>query len=149
MTDRITPENRSRNMAAIRGKNTVPEVTVRRFLHAQGFRFRLHRKDLPGKPDIVLPKYRTAIFVHGCFWHLHGCKNTVIPKTRTEWWTAKLEGNRARDEKNNQRLEQLGWRVITIWECEISSSRLSDFSRQIAAPSALSRRQKPRKKPEA
>jgi DNA mismatch endonuclease (patch repair protein) len=149
MTDRITPENRSRNMAAIRGKNTVPEVTVRRFLHAQGFRFRLHHKDLPGKPDIVLPKYRTAIFVHGCFWHLHGCKNTVIPKTRTEWWLAKLEGNRTRDEKNSQRLKQLGWRVITIWECEISNSRLSDFCRQIAAPSALSRRRKPRKKPEA
>lgn len=148
MTDRITPENRSRNMAAIRGKDTGPEITVRRFLHAQGYRFRLHRKDLPGKPDIVLPKYRTAIFVHGCFWHLHGCKKTVIPKTRTEWWLAKLEGNRTRDEKNRQRLEQLGWQVITVWECEINSKRLDMLTTEIAGRTALSRAGSPGTNPD-
>lgn len=126
-------------MAAIRGRDTEPEITVRRYLHAQGFRFRLCRKDLPGKPDIVLPKYRTAIFVHGCFWHLHGCKYSVIPKTRTEWWLAKLEGNRARDEKNRKGLEQLGWRMITVWECEIVSARLDVLMTEIAGRSAISR----------
>lgn len=131
MADRITTETRSRNMAAIRGSNTKPELTVRRFLHACGFRFRLHRKDLPGKPDIVLPKYRTAIFVHGCFWHLHGCKNTVIPKTRTEWWAAKLEGNRARDERSVLQLEKLGWRVIIIWECQLSLNQLEHIATTI------------------
>lgn len=146
MADRVTPENRSRNMAAIRGKNTKPETEVRRFLHAQGFRFRLHRKDLPGKPDIVLPKYRAAIFVHGCFWHLHGCKHTVIPKTRTEWWTAKLEGNRARDETNSRRLQQLGWLVITVWECEITPARLELLTSEIAGRNALSRTRKSRRK---
>lgn len=139
MADRITQENRSRNMAAIRGSNTKPELAVRKFLHRNGFRFRLHRKDLPGKPDIVLPKYRTAIFVHGCFWHLHGCKNTVIPKTRTEWWTAKLEGNRARDERNRRRMEEMGWQVITIWECETSSSHLDHLVATITGQQALSR----------
>lgn len=134
MADRITQENRSRNMAAIRGSNTKPELAVRKFLHANGLRFRLHRKDLPGKPDIILPKYRTAIFVHGCFWHLHGCRNTVIPKTRTEWWTAKLEGNRARDEKSSLRLNELGWRVIIVWECETTPTRLNHLLNEIAGP---------------
>lgn len=146
MADRITPETRSRNMAAIRAKDTKPELEVRRFLHSQGFRFRLHRKDLQGKPDLVLPKYKTAIFVHGCFWHLHGCKNTVIPKTRTEWWLAKLEGNRARDEKNRERLEQLGWQVITVWECEINPARLDMLTTEIAGRTALSRAGRPRHK---
>lgn len=126
-------------MAAIRGRDTNPEITVRRYLHAHGFRFRLYRKDLPGKPDIVLPKYRTAIFVNGCFWHLHGCKYTVIPKTRTEWWLAKLEGNRARDDKNRQGLEQLGWHTITVWECEIVSDRLDMLMNEIAGRTAISR----------
>lgn len=139
MADRITPETRSRNMAAIRGSNTKPELTVRRFLHARGFRFRLHRKGLPGKPDIVLPKYRTAIFVHGCFWHLHGCKNTVIPKTHTEWWTAKLEDNRARDERNHTQLEALGWRVIIVWECDITPAKLNRLAATIPAKQPLSR----------
>lgn len=128
MADRIPPEVRSRNMAAIRGSNTVPELCVRSFLHLNGFRFRLHRKDLPGKPDIVLPKYRTAIFIHGCFWHLHGCKNSVIPKTRTDWWKAKLEGNRSRDERNRLQLEEIGWRVITVWECETTPSHLKHLA---------------------
>lgn len=139
MADRISPEIRSRNMAAIRARDTGPEITVRRYLHAHGFRFRLCRKDLPGKPDIILPKYRTAIFVHGCFWHLHGCRNTVIPKTRTEWWLDKLEGNRARDQKNRQRLEQLDWHVITIWECEINPERLELVISDISGRIGLSR----------
>lgn len=121
-------------MAAIRGKDTKPELEVRRFLHSQGFRFRLHRKDLPGKPDIVLPKHRAVIFVHGCFWHLHGCKNTVIPKTRMEWWKTKLEGNRARDEKSRLRLNELGWRVIIVWECETTPTRLNRLLDEIAGP---------------
>ena len=139
MTDRLTPETRSRNMAAIRGTNTKPELAVRGFLHAKGFRFRLHRNDLPGKPDIVLPKFRTVIFVHGCFWHLHGCKNTVAPKTRSEWWAAKLEGNRARDERNRLRLEKLGWRVIIVWECETSKPHLDHLAAAIPDHQALSR----------
>ena len=126
-------------MAAIRGTNTKPELAVRKFLHGSGFRFRLHRKDLPGKPDIVLPKYRTAIFVHGCFWHLHGCKNTVIPKTRTEWWKTKLEGNRTRDERNRSKMEDMGWKVITVWECETSASHLDHLVAVITGQQALSR----------
>lgn len=120
VSDRIDPETRSRNMAAVRGSNTKPEIIVRQFLHAAGFRFRLHQKRLPGKPDIVLPKYHTVVFVHGCFWHLHKCRKTVIPKTRTEWWRLKLEGNRKRDEHNVSALRNLGWNVIVIWECKIS-----------------------------
>jgi DNA mismatch endonuclease (patch repair protein) len=139
MADRITSETRSRNMAAIRGSNTKPELIVRHFLHACGFRFRLHRKDLPGKLDIVLPKYRAVIFVHGCFWHLHGCKNTIIPKTRTEWWTAKLAGNRARDERNRLRLEELGWRGITVWECETTPAKLDRLADIIPTQQTLSR----------
>jgi DNA mismatch endonuclease (patch repair protein) len=131
MADRITPETRSRNMAAIRGSNTQPELAVRRFLHSRGFRFRLHRKDLPGKPDIVLPRYRTVVLIHGCFWHLHGCKNTVIPKTRTNWWTAKLTGNRARDERIRSLLEQSGWNVQIVWECEISPAFLEQLAGEI------------------
>lgn len=131
MTDRISPEARSRNMAAIRARNTKPEVIVRKFLHSRGFRFRLHTKGLPGKPDIVLPKHRTAIFVHGCFWHLHCCRNSVIPKTRPEWWKAKLEGNRERDRSNQLRLEELGWRVIVVWECEIAPDLLDLLTTEI------------------
>lgn len=139
MADRITPETRSRNMAAIRSGNTKPELKVRQFLHSCGFRFRLHRRDLPGKPDITLPKFRTVVFVHGCFWHLHGCRNTVIPKTRTDWWTSKLEGNRVRDEHNRIRLEALGWHVIIVWECEISLERLERLAIEIARRPPLSR----------
>jgi DNA mismatch endonuclease (patch repair protein) len=107
-------------MAAIRSRNTKPEVRVRRVLHAMGFRFRLHRKDLPGKPDIVLPKFRTAIFVHGCFWHCHRCKyGSVVPVTRAEFWAAKRGGNVARDRKHVAALRRLGWRVVVVWECEV------------------------------
>jgi DNA mismatch endonuclease, patch repair protein len=113
-------EQRSRNMAAIRSVNTKPEMRVRSALHKLGFRFRLHRKDLPGRPDIVLPKHRTAVFVHGCFWHCHRCKyGTVTPATRAEFWAGKRAGNVARDRRNAAALRKLGWRVVVLWECEV------------------------------
>ena len=106
-------------MSRIRGKSTSPEIAVRKALHKAGFRFRLHRKDLPGKPDIVLPKYKTVIFVHGCFWHSHGCKDSRTPKTNTEFWCSKLTQNVRRDMGNIRNLKNLGWNVKVIWECEI------------------------------
>ena len=115
-------EKRSQVMAKIRGKNTKPEIVLRSALFKQGFRFRLHQKDLPGKPDIVLPKYRTIIFVHGCFWHYHkDCREGRIPSTRSEFWKTKLEGNRAKDQKNEDILMNHGWQVLTVWECEIEN----------------------------
>ena len=120
-----TPQQRSRNMAAIRGKNTKPEMRVRSLLHALGYRYRLHRRDLPGRPDIVLSKYRMVIFVHGCFWHCHDCRwGSVIPKTRAEFWSAKRGGNVARDEKHRAALEAQGWTVATIWECQTKDEEL-------------------------
>lgn len=104
-------------MSQIKGKNTKPEMIVRRALHKAGFRYRLHVKDLPGKPDIVLPKYKTAIFVHGCFWHGHNCHLFKMPSTRTEFWRSKIASNVARDEKTFELLEKEGWRVGLIWEC--------------------------------
>jgi DNA mismatch endonuclease, patch repair protein len=125
MADVHTKEQRSYNMSQIKGTNTKPEILVRKFLHAHGFRFRLHTKDLPGKPDIVLPKYRTVIFVHGCFWHGHkNCKYATIPKTRTEWWTAKIDGNKANDKRKKAALKKEGWNVLTIWECELRANRI-------------------------
>jgi DNA mismatch endonuclease (patch repair protein) len=119
MTDVHTPEQRSRNMAAIKGADTKPEIIVRRSLYALGYRYRLHRKDLPGKPDIVLPKLRTAIFVHGCFWHSHDCRwGRVVPKTRAEFWTEKRGRTVERDERKARSLKELGWRVLTVWECK-------------------------------
>jgi DNA mismatch endonuclease (patch repair protein) len=119
VTDVHTSEQRSRNMAAIRDRNTKPEVRVRSLLHSLGYRFRLHRKDLPGKPDIVLPKHRTAIFVHGCFWHCHDCRwGTVMPKTRAEFWANKRSGNVSRDERNKSALQDAGWSVLIVWECQ-------------------------------
>jgi len=120
MADVHTPEQRSRNMAAIRGGDTKPEMRVRALLHALGYRFRLHRKDLPGKPDIVLPKYRTVIFVHGCFWHAHkGCKYARVPATRPDFWIAKLQANVERDQLAIEKLAAMGWRVLSVWECAI------------------------------
>jgi DNA mismatch endonuclease (patch repair protein) len=120
MADVHSKEVRSFNMSRIRGKDTKPEMLVRKFLHAHGFRYRLHDKRLPGKPDIVLPKYKTVIFIHGCFWHGHeGCKYYVVPKSRTEWWVNKLTNNRANDEKALNLLKELRWNVIVLWECEL------------------------------
>ncbi|MDK9558021.1 DNA mismatch endonuclease Vsr [Marinobacter sp. M216] len=120
MADVHDKKTRSRNMAAIKGKNTKPEVWLRKELFKRGFRYRLHRKDLPGKPDIVLPKYRAVIFVHGCFWHGHlGCPLFRIPSTRSEFWKEKISSNRHRDSRNVARLHELGWRVLELWECSI------------------------------
>ena len=106
-------------MARIKGKNTKPELVVRRTLHALGYRFRLHRGDLPGRPDIVLPRYKTAIFVHGCFWHRHpNCSKATMPKTRREFWQNKFETNILRDRRNTEALQNAGWQVLIVWECE-------------------------------
>jgi len=123
MVDSLTPEKRSWNMSRISGKNTKPELAVRSLLHRQGFRFRVNRKDLPGKPDIVLKKHKTVVFVHGCFWHRHkGCSDASTPKTRTQFWQKKFDGNVARDKRNVRALRESGWNVIVVWECEIKAS---------------------------
>ncbi len=120
--DHLNKEKRSWNMSRIRSKDTAPELAVRSLLHRNGFRFRLHVKDLPGKPDIVLPKYKTVIEVRGCFWHRHpGCKIATTPSTNTEFWQKKFAQNVARDKENEEKLKQLGWNVIIIWSCELSS----------------------------
>jgi len=116
--DTLTKQRRSWNMSRIKGSNTGPERVVRSILHRMGYRFRLHRKDLPGKPDITLPKHKTVIFVHGCFWHRHkGCKDATLPKTRPSFWRNKLEGNAVRDRLKERALRKAGWRVLVIWEC--------------------------------
>lgn len=120
MADVHDKETRSYNMSQIKGKNTKPEMLVRRFLFSKGFRYRLHVKDLPGKPDLVLPKYKTVIFINGCFWHGHeGCRYFVIPKTRTEWWVKKINDTKIREAYAKQELGKLGFKVIVIWECEL------------------------------
>jgi DNA mismatch endonuclease (patch repair protein) len=126
MADVHDKATRSYNMSRIKGKDTKPEMIVRRFLHANGFRFRLHVKDLPGKPDIVLPKYRTVIFVHGCFWHGHeGCKYFKLPGTRTEWWREKIGKNKENDKKAVHILKTQGWTIIQIWECRLKPAAIS------------------------
>ena len=118
MTDVHSKETRSYNMSRIRGKDTKPELLVRRFLFAHGIRYRLHDKKLPGRPDMVFPKYKTVLFIHGCFWHGHeGCRYFVTPKTNTDWWLAKINGNIAKDSNSIIQLEQQGWKVIVVWEC--------------------------------
>ena len=124
MPDHLTPDQRHKNMAAIRAKNTKPEIIVRKYLWSYGFRYRLNHPRLPGKPDIVLRKYRTCIFVNGCFWHKHeGCKYFVIPKTRTEFWLNKVNRNQERDIEVKKKLASMGWHSITIWECELKPNK--------------------------
>jgi len=121
--DIVEPARRSRMMSGIRGKDTKPEMLVRRFLHAHGYRYRLHRKDLPGKPDIVLSRLRVCIFINGCFWHHHsGCRYAVLPKSRAEFWKAKLLANAERDRQAIQYLNEEGWRTLVVWECELRKS---------------------------
>ncbi|MEQ6916286.1 very short patch repair endonuclease [Halomonas aquatica] len=132
----LTPEQRSYCMSRIQSKNTKPEIVIRRFLHAAGFRFRLHKKGLPGKPDLVLPKHRLAIFVHGCFWHRHrDCFYATTPHARPEFWKAKFDANVMRDERNRKELSDLGWRVLVVWECGFKHCKdeLSDIPVMITA----------------
>ena len=125
MADKHSKEVRSYNMSQIKGKNTKPEMLVRKYLHAHGFRYRLHSKNLPGKPDIVLPKYKTIIFVHGCFWHGHkDCKYFVVPKTNTDFWLKKINGNISNDEKTIKALTENGWKIIVVWECELKKDNM-------------------------
>lgn len=132
MTDVHDKITRSYNMSRIRSKDTKPEMIVRRYLHSKGFRYKLHDPKLPGKPDIVLPKYKTVIFIHGCFWHGHeGCKYFVIPKTRTNWWTNKIEKNRIRDKIIEDKLIKLGYRVFVIFECELNKNKIESTKEKL------------------
>jgi DNA mismatch endonuclease (patch repair protein) len=115
--------DRSENMRAIRGKDTQPEMTVRRLVHGLGYRYRLHRANLPGKPDIVFPARRKVIFVHGCFWHSHDCKSGLVPRSNQDFWLPKLLRNKIRDAKNLEALADLGWKVLVIWQCELRNNR--------------------------
>ncbi len=124
MADNHSKEVRSMNMAHIRSKDTKPEIIVRRFLHRNGFRFRKNDKRYPGKPDIILPKYKTAIYVNGCFWHMHDCNKFVLPKSNIDYWTTKLTNNKKRDLQHYELMKEKGWKVIVIWECEINDNRL-------------------------
>lgn len=124
MADVHDKKTRSFNMSRIKGKNTKPEILVRQFLYKNGFRYRLNYKKLPGRPDIVLPKYKTVIFTNGCFWHGHeNCKDFVVPKTRTDWWIDKINQTKNRDLSTSTELESLGWKVYVIWECELKSDK--------------------------
>ena len=126
MADKLSREKRSWNMSRIRGKDTEIEIKVRKYLFSQGFRFRKNVADMPGKPDIILPKYKTVIFIHGCYWHRHtGCKNCTTPNTNREFWLKKFEKNIQNDSKHQQELEAAGWKVLILWECEIEN----DFER--------------------
>jgi len=151
MADRLTAEQRRLNMSRVRSKDTSPERAVRRLLHALGFRFRLHRRDLPGTPDIVLPRHRLAVFAHGCFWHGHDCPLFRMPATRTEFWQAKIEANRRRDAATRAALSDGGWRTLCVWECAIRgtgrltqaklSEALADFVRDKASVGEVTGRQ--------
>ena len=125
MVDVVSPETRSRMMSGIRGKDTKPEVLARKALHARGFRYRLHVSDLPGRPDIVLPRYKAALFVHGCFWHGHDCRFFKLPRTRPEFWRLKLGRNRANDERSLALLSDAGWRTGIVWECALRGKGVS------------------------
>ena len=134
MTDTLTPTQRHLNMSHIRSKNTKPEILVRKWLWQHGFRYRLNVKDIPGRPDIVMRKHRTVIFINGCFWHGHaGCSKFVIPKSNVEFWENKIRTNKARDEKNHNLLREAGWNVIVIWECELKSSSFEETMAEIVS----------------
>ena len=135
----MTPEQRSALMRKVRSKDTMPEMRVRRALHAKGFRYRLHHPDLPGKPDLVLPRFRTCIFVHGCFWHGHkSCRKASVPKTNTDFWVKKITRNRDRDHEVRTLLEEIGWKVVIVWECQTENAEeferlLEEIVREISS----------------
>lgn len=132
MADILSKDQRHKCMSHIKGKNTKPEILVRRFLFAKGFRYRLHCKDLPGKPDVVLPKYKTVIFINGCFWHGHqNCKYASIPETNSEFWQAKILGNIERDKANYSQLQKQGWRIIEIWQCQLKPGKIEQTLQNI------------------
>ncbi len=135
MADIMTPAQRSERMSRIRSRDTKPEMLVRRFLHGKGFRFRLHVRDLPGRPDLVLPKYGAVVFVEGCFWHGHSCQKGRIPGTNPVFWQSKVAVNQARDKRNHRLLRREGWRVIRIWECQLARNR----TRNVALARLVSR----------
>ncbi len=139
MADVLTPDQRRRNMQAIRGRDTKPEMFVRRLVHKMGYRFRLHRKDLPGRPDLVLPQHRRVIYVHGCYWHVHTCRwGQVVPKTNAKFWATKRAGNVERDKNNRKEIESLGWSVLVVWECETREAEtLRDRLAEFLAPTEL------------
>lgn len=124
--DIVGPETRSRMMASVRSANTKPELTLRRALHARGYRFRLHRRDLPGTPDVVFPSRRAAVFVNGCFWHGHTCRAGALPTTRRDFWEKKISANKCRDARNLADLSELGWRTLVVWECELRGLGIID-----------------------
>lgn len=132
MVDNLTPERRSRLMSRVRGKDTKPEMIVRRLVHRLGYRFRLHRRDLPGSPDMVFPNRKKVILVHGCYWHRHDCKKATTPKSNTEFWQKKFDDNVMRDNKNLRDLAERGWGTMVVWQCEAEkldtlAERLTDF----------------------
>ena len=133
MTDVHDKKTRSYNMSMIRSKDTKPEIIVRKFLFGNGFRYKLHDKMLPGKPDLVFPKYKTVIFIHGCFWHGHeGCKYFVVPKTRTKWWLEKINRNKQLDTENFGKLKNLGWKILMVFECKLKPRNMEKTLNQLA-----------------
>jgi DNA mismatch endonuclease (patch repair protein) len=123
---------RSFNMSRVKSKDTKPEMLVRSFLHGKGFRYKLHDKNLPGKPDLVLPKYKTIVFIHGCFWHGHeGCKYFSVPQTRTDWWLNKIDTNIRNDQKSIKSLNEAGWKIVTIWGCELKPAKIEKTFRHL------------------
>jgi DNA mismatch endonuclease, patch repair protein len=146
--DAVSPkEAKSRNMRAVRGKDTKPELEVRRAAHGLGLRFRLFRRDLPGRPDLTFPKRRTVIFVNGCFWHQHhDCRKSAIPKSNVEFWATKLEKNVLRDQRNFEELQRQGWRVVVVWECDLARFGAAKIVRDVfkIAPASRAKPAKPR-----
>ncbi len=133
MADAVSKNERSRIMAAVKSKDTAPERLVRKLVHALGYRYRLHVRSLPGTPDLVFPRLRKIINVNGCFWHMHGCPRCRVPASRRDYWTAKMRRNAARDKQTRRELRQSGWRIMVVWECQISHSRLDRLRARIVA----------------
>lgn len=132
MVDRISPVERSRVMAAVKSKDTTPEMIVRRMVHSMGYRYRLHTKNLPGTPDLVFPRLRKVVNVHGCFWHMHSCGRCRIPASRRSYWTAKIRRNAQRDKRTKRRLQRAGWQVLVVWECQTMPGKLDRLRARIS-----------------